>query len=328
MTGQHTNRLKEAAAFCCFLAALLGFVWLASALLIPHREVYGANWGGYAKEKRGSLDAIFFGSSIVYCDVVPAVIYDRAGIASYVLAGPEQTLTATEYYVKEAFRTQSPRLAAVEVNGAFYSEYTAYTKANIGYMPPSLNRLLATFRAAEPEERLGLLFPLVNYHDEWPHFQNLRYDADNLAGYTPMAEANQIGGIYERPVEAFSQAVFDRNIESLREIVRFCKSRDCKVLFFLAPNHQPWEGSYRAMLEEELKTIEGADFIDFNRRFDEEELSGYRDFYDPQHLNTRGAETFSAYLAGIVKSYVDTPREPDKTLWEERVNAFKTVRAE
>lgn len=325
MTEPHkktTSRLKEGAAFCCFLAALLGFVWLASAVLIPHRTEFGANWGAFQKEKRDSLDAVFFGSSIVYCDIIPAVIYERSGISSYVLAGPEQTLTTTEYYVKEMFRTQSPKLVLVEVTGVFYPKYTAYTKANIGYMPPSLNRLGATFRAAEPEERLGLLFPPYNYHDEELRFENLRYPADDLAGYTLVTETTDIGGMLQRPVE-YDEGVFRANIGSLREIARVCREEGSRVLFFLAPNYYPWERL--PLLEHEVGAIEDAEFINFNNHLGDLSVEVETDFFDPQHFNVWGAEKFSAYIAPMLGERISERKETDKTLWQRRVAAIENV---
>lgn len=323
MNAQSKNaisRLKEGAAFCCFLAALIAFVWFLSAVQIPHRTQYGANWGAFAKEERDSLDAVFFGSSIVYCDIIPAVIYERSGIASYVLAGPEQTLPVTEVYVKEMFRTQSPELVLVEVTGAFYPKYTDYTKANIGYMPPSLTRLSATFRAAEPEERLGLLFPPFNYHDEWPHFENLRYSADDLAGYTLLTEASSIGGISERAV-AFDKNVFSNNIESLKEIAKICRENGSEVLFFLAPNHHPWEERYISLLESELD--ETAEFINFNQSIEVLSLNSETDFFDLLHFNVWGAEKFSAYLAPMLAERITERKDTDAALWEKRVAVIK-----
>ncbi len=317
------SRLKEGAAFCCFLAALIAFVWFLSAVQIPHRTKYGANWGAFAKEERDSLDAVFFGSSIVYCDIIPAVIYEHSGIASYVLAGPEQTLPVTEAYVKEMFRTQSPELVLVEVTGAFYPKYTAYTKANIGYMPPSLNRLVATIRAAEPEERLGLLFPPFNYHDEWPlHTENLRYTADDLAGYTLLTEALDIGGIYERPVDHDAK-VFAGNVESMKDIATVCRENGSKVVFFLAPNHQPWESEYVTLLQNEIAAIEGVEFINFNDRIEELAVSSKTDFYDPQHFNVRGAEKFSSYIAPMLAERITERKDTNAALWEKRVAVIK-----
>jgi hypothetical protein len=53
----------------------------------------------------------------------------------------------------------------IGVTAMFFPRYTNFAKANIGYMPRSLNRLAATFKTAERAEWLGLLFPLYNYHD-------------------------------------------------------------------------------------------------------------------------------------------------------------------
>ena len=60
---------------------------------------------------------LFFGSSMVYCDVVPAIIWEETGLRSYVMAGPEQTIPITYYYLREACKTQSPQAVVIELTG-------------------------------------------------------------------------------------------------------------------------------------------------------------------------------------------------------------------
>ena len=101
-----------AAAFAVLAALLLGLAGLA---LRPARVNYGAVWGPYRAEPADSLDYLYLGSSYAYCDVNPALVYDASGLTGYVLAGPEQTLSQTYYYLKEALRTQSPQLSLIHI---------------------------------------------------------------------------------------------------------------------------------------------------------------------------------------------------------------------
>ena len=149
-----------AAAFAVLAALLLGLAGLA---LRPARVNYGAVWGPYRAEPADSLDYLYLGSSYAYCDVNPALVYDASGLTGYVLAGPEQTLSQTYYYLKEALRTQSPQAVILEASALHFARYQSYTQINVGYMPFSRNKLAAIFRASEPELRTGLLFELYFY---------------------------------------------------------------------------------------------------------------------------------------------------------------------
>ena len=196
---------KELAGLLCFLVVLGAFCSGASSVLIPKRHDYGATWSMYQREEEDTVDVMFFGSSLAYCDVIPSVIYEESGVTSYVMAGPEQTMPVTYRYVKQACKTQSPKVVFVEATGMLYSQHNRSTKINITYMPWSLDRLALTFQAAEPEERLELLFPLESYHSRWGEITLgevkeglFGYGPDPLAGYTFLTEVLPITQFTQR----------------------------------------------------------------------------------------------------------------------------------
>ena len=115
-------------------------------MVLPKRYDYGSTWDMYLKEEEDTIDVMFFGSSLAYCDVVPATIYQETGITSYVMAGPEQTMPITYRYLRQACKTQSPKAVFIEVSGMLYAKHNRSTKINICYMPWSVDRLAATFQ--------------------------------------------------------------------------------------------------------------------------------------------------------------------------------------
>ena len=138
------SKRREAAAFGAAVLLFLLLSWGAGALLRPNRTEYGSMWPAFLQEPKNSADVLFFGSSLVYCDVAPAWIWAESGLHSYVMAGPEQTIPISYYYIRETCRTQKPRLVMLEATGMFYQKYQNYTRANIGYMPLTGNRIAAT----------------------------------------------------------------------------------------------------------------------------------------------------------------------------------------
>ena len=141
----------------CLLTALILFCAGFSSVLLPERLDYGATWGMYEKEKKHSVDFMFFGSSLAYCDIIPSVIYEDTGLTSYVMAGPEQTIPLTYWYLRQACSTQSPKVVFIEATGMFFSSHSKSVKINLTYMPWSINRLAPTFTEASEDERAGLL---------------------------------------------------------------------------------------------------------------------------------------------------------------------------
>lgn len=319
------------------ILALVGFTaaaYLAAWLLIPPRRSFGSTWETYLQEPKDSIDVMFFGSSLVYCDIVPGVIWEESGIASYLMAGPEQTIPLTYSYIKEACRTQSPKVIAIELTGMFYPRYNNYTKVNVSYMPWSVNRLEATFRASEPELRAGLLFPLLDYHSRWREvtpgelMKHLRPDVDIWAGYTFLDRS--MPDISDR-FQDYSAGSGDyaRNLEYLHRIHDFCQEQGIQLLLYLTPAKSKLLPETLSQLEADVSGLAGVTFVDFNGCIDTLGIDDAVDWYDPIHFNCRGAVKFSRYLAGYLERELELPPTAgiDETLWQARAEEFSAQTA-
>ena len=89
---------REPVAFLAAAAVLGGILAGATHYLTPQQHDYGSVWGMYEQEQTDSIDVLFFGSSVAYCDVVPAVYWKNSGLTAFVQAGPEQPLPLTLDY--------------------------------------------------------------------------------------------------------------------------------------------------------------------------------------------------------------------------------------
>lgn len=323
---------KELLVILSVLLAVTLFVLLISPVLIPKRRDYGATWGQYLKEEENTIDALFFGSSIAYCDVAPAAIWESSGISAYVMAGPEQTIPISYYYLRESCKTQNPKVVFLEVTGVFFERYQSYSKVNVGYMPAGLNRLGATFFASERAEWAGLLFPPYNYHSRWDQltredFQG--YSDDKLAGYTFLDTAVSVSQPQPRG-EVLNEENYQRNVSFLQKIVDFCEKESITPVFFIAPTYWPLSEENRDMLERDISAINGAVFIDFNKDPELPEPDRERDFYDLLHFNCFGAETFSAYLGRVMTERLGMlpSEEADSELWRERAEHLHSLMPE
>ena len=69
---------KELLALVVSLAALAALLAGMTRLVTPKQHDFGAMWGHFLQEEADSIDVMFFGSSITYCDVVPAVFWKTA----------------------------------------------------------------------------------------------------------------------------------------------------------------------------------------------------------------------------------------------------------
>lgn len=324
---------KELCAIVLLVALLLGFAAFGSALLIPKRQNYGSTWGRYLKEQENSVDVLFFGSSISYCDVVPPVIWEQAGIASYVMAGPEQTLPITYYYVRETLKTQSPKAIFVEVTGTFFKQYQDFTKVNIGYMPWGINRLEASFIAAEKQERTGLLFPLYNYHSRWDALTRedfavafKGYSEDALAGYTFLNTATEMTTLQPRN-EVSDAENYEKNIAYLGKIAALCEQEGIQTVFYIAPTYWRLTDEHLARLKADVESMANVRFIDFNMGDGLSDYDPKQDFFDLLHFNCYGAEKFSVRLAQLLTMELGLPptEGADGTRWDARAESFRAL---
>ncbi len=323
---------KELPALLCLLLALALFCCVVLRILTPKRMDYGAVWGMYGEEKENTIDILFYGSSLTYCDIIPSEIYKNTGIATYIMAGPEQTMPITYRYFLESLKTQSPKAVFIEATGMLYDRSNRSIKANLMYMPWGMNRLIPTIQETEGEERIELLFPVYSYHDRWDKVgieeirSNLHgYDADLLAGYTFLTTAEPIAEITER---TFSEDPdnYRRNLEYAEKIVERCLTDGIKPIFFISPTSARMRGDVRNQLEEDLTAL-GAAFVDFNDDFEKLSLDFSTDFYDKLHLNCLGAEKFSRYLAERLTEWGYKETEySDRELWENRIAHYTSLR--
>ena len=67
---------------------MLGGILAGATYLTPQQHDYGSVWGMYEQEQTDSIDAVFLGSSVAYCDVVLRRILENSGLTAFVQAGP------------------------------------------------------------------------------------------------------------------------------------------------------------------------------------------------------------------------------------------------
>ena len=319
------RKWKELTAFILFGALLLGFLGWASDLLTPTRHNFGATWGSFLEEDRDTIDVMFFGSSVVYCDVAPAVYWDRCGLTAYVNAGPEQTMAITLDYIRQSLKTQSPKVIFVECSGLCFRKYQQHTKGNITQMPWGLPRLDATLRAAEPELRTGLLFPLTFYHDRWDALtedDDTPNAPDPLAGFTWMGEYGD-----ERPEDGVeitpSAENWERNLQSLDKICALCQRKGIELVLFRAAGKRLRDADWQEVTAR-YATQSNVHTLDCWAYTDEIGANAPEDYYDFLHYNAAGAEKFSRFLAAWTQEQLRIEPNPDAdaALWRERVTYF------
>ena len=320
----------ELAGFLCLLLALGLFCVGAARLLTPKRQDYGATWGMYLKEEPNTVDVLFMGSSLAYCDIVPGVLYEESGVTSYVMAGPEQPMPATYYYLRECCRTQSPSTVFIECTGLAFnwlSDTDRYYKPNLAFMPWTENRLQPTMDYTDGDTLIGLLWPLYAYHGRWVELGpgDLKpQEADPLCGYTYLEEICPLEGFTERRIsEKLDNGAYEENLLFAKKILEFCRERSIRPVFYITPSTGRLPDKWRERIGSDLQGL-GAELVDFNDGFDSYGFDLQTDLFDSFHLNCRGAEKFSRWLGGQLTRWASPAAPHDPELWRSRGELFRS----
>ncbi|MCI8477065.1 MAG: hypothetical protein HFE97_01760 [Oscillospiraceae bacterium] len=330
---------KEFAFTTVFLLLTVWMIQFASDVLRPPQKVYGSTWSAFRAEPEDSLDVIYLGSSYAYCDINPSMVYASSGLTSYVMAGSEQTLSITYWYLKEILETQSPAAVMLEVTSLFFKANQNYTQQNIVYMPFSCNKLGAIVTAAEPELRLGLLFDLYFYHsrwneigfgDIWRALNPIQWDARK--GHTAMEGTKEGAGEVLSEVDRVVTAEdYRANLAWLKKITDLCQEHNIQCFLTIYPSYTRSRPETYARIGRELQAIAPeAIYCDWSDAFDTIGLIPTEHLYDGGHLNQEGTAIFSNWLGGFLIGQGVTPRSQtaeNTAAWQAAVQEWEETEA-
>ena len=106
-------------AFCMLLVSIL--VYVDGVLSFKFTDGI-AQVSEYYELEDETVDVLILGSSQAFCNINPVVLWEDYGISSYVLAGSAQPMWNTYYYLKEALKTQTPKLIVLDAFATSYQQ--------------------------------------------------------------------------------------------------------------------------------------------------------------------------------------------------------------
>lgn len=296
--------------FCYGLSLFLLIILLLTAIssaLRPLRKDYGATWSAFLSEPKNSMDYLYFGSSYAYCAVNPSMIYDETQLTGYVMAGPEQTLAITYWYLKETLLTQSPSMVFIEASALNFNTYEGYSQINVSYMPRGNNRFGASMNAIESDLKSNMIFELSLYHDLWKevtagNLANLYLgnQPDHLKGFT--AVSGVFDSIANGPFDQVpkSNEQYNENMDNLLKIIALCESENIPVAVVYHPTYSQFTDAYYAQVASDITSQTSALFFNWSNLIEEIGIVPTGHFFDPGHLNVEGANIFSRWLGNFM----------------------------
>ena len=120
----------------------------------------------YSSEKN-SMDYLCAGISHTYYGINPVYIYTHSGYKGYNLGDEAQNIRFSYFWLREALKTQSPKVFFLDVGGLFYSESSMTEEWKLkeySDMRFSIEKIQAADEGTdERNTRIGALFPLLYF---------------------------------------------------------------------------------------------------------------------------------------------------------------------
>ncbi len=309
------NKLINTVKIISFI--LCAVILFSSISAIFERKTYDGAWNYMAKLnefyslEENSLDYIGVGSSHIYCTVNPLEVWNKSGIAGFVLATQQQPLTASYHYIKEAFKTQSPEYVVLEgimiTGGETYEPAVLYNA--IDPLKFSLNKIEMINKLAEYDERPNYYFNILKYHTRWNalNFRDVTSifnpPVDMYKGFVAL-EGSYSGKNYIPDYAATKDIeLSESNTEIMNDIYELVTQNDAELILMIAP----YEASSNELREKIKALIKWAEqknvtVLDYSSMLDEINIDPENDYFDSGHLDISGARKISHHFASFLQS--------------------------
>ena len=334
-----------------FVLLIVITIPLLSALVIPKYDT--ARLTGEYYSQAGDNDVIFLGDCEVYETFIPAILWEKYGISSYVRGTPQQLIWQSYYILEETLQYEKPKAVVFNVYSLKYGTPTPQSKENNRYtfntMKWSKTKLDA-IRASlvDDESVFDYVIPLLGHHGRitkltaddfkyWLNTESLPIYSDS--GYlmnvgrngTDRIVTEEDAGSLATSESQFSQV----SLDYLDKMYNLCKENDVELILVKAPTNSfnvYWYEEYEEQVVEYAKD-NGLKYYNLKACESDIGIDWSVDTHDMGfHLNVYGAEKATEYFGKILSEECNIPnRKSDSALadkWNSRVKVYNERKEE
>ncbi len=335
-----SKNIKRILSVIFFLAIVIGLFHAANIMLYEKQHFGTAK--NIAYEEPEKIDVFFIGASHIFFGINPMEIWDRTGIAGYNLTTHQQPLWSSKLLLQHALKKQSPKLIVLDVLMATNfsrpilgtEQGTNMTHLALDPVPLTPQKIKGVMETDAISEKGEILLPVILNHSRlqqglltWDDLHFFSGDRSHpMKGYN--YTENTIS--YERPagIPDTTHDLPEGLEEILIDFISFCRKEGLPLLFIKTPlsgNRELYEQiNYIGKIADE----QNIPFVDFNHLLDEIGFDFGTDLADSGHLNVKGAEKVSLYLADYLKENYDLPDhrgDPAYDSWEQAARHFASL---
>lgn len=272
---------------------------------------------GFYQEENNSIDVALIGASDVFTGFSPGLAYGEYGFTSYSYAIDANNVVFFESQIKEVLNNQKPKCIVIETAGirdafdkSLNDEQLAVMRQYTDEMPFTDNKM-DTINEFVSKDKLSFYVPAIAHCGNQDNIGNMieKYSqvfrgSTYLKGILSTNSKQKYDGILNVNDDLDTMALPDSAYSALDNLLNYCGTLDCKVIFVRFPHRITDEDEHNKLKQHNeigrVITKRGFDFINFDHAVDKIGLDLENDFYSDSHLNAHGQIKLTRYLGEIL----------------------------
>lgn len=290
------------------------------------------NIRSFYKQEKDSLDVVFVGSSRVYCNINPVVLWEKYGIKSFDFATSGQNISTAPLFIKEIFKYQHPEVVVVEVSqfddgNPIYGMDMLWATTGLR---PSIEKIKYVWERSNKDVRGDFVLSFPAYHhlyteidkDDALFFSDVGFPKTGAMGHKGFYP-NYAKKPHEEPEELSidSTEVTDETFAAIDEAKAICDENDCKLLMLYAPSIG--KDSFTKLTE--YAKNNDIMYLNANECYDKLKFNYDEDFSDELHMTYSGANRFSNFLGEYLSENIfdSTPLKAESDMVRQSYNEYR-----
>ncbi len=280
----------------------------------------------FYENEENTVDVLFLGSSHMYTNVNTGMLWSDYGIAAYDLGGADQPFWNTYYFLKEALKTQKPKVIVAEIYSAAVQKthfQGVWTIENLFGMKFNQNFVSSAKQSIAEDWHSDYINRFARYHSRYSMIteDDFVYDRqlETFKGFDPKFGTEPL----ETPSVAHVTELSPPNekmADYMIQMIDLAKAEGIPILLVCAPygitedQQKIFNCFYQYADENDVP------YIDFNVRYEEVGIDFAQDFRDWSHLNEKGNAKYTRYLGDYLKTNYeleDHRGDPEYLSWDQ-----------
>ena len=324
-----------------FILLIVIVISLLTPLVVPKHDT--ARLTGEYYSYAGDNDVIFLGDCEVYETFIPAILWEKYGISSYVRGTPQQLIWQSYYILVETLKYEKPKAVVFNVYSLKYGtpqseENNRYTLDTMKWSKTKIDAIRASMM--DDESILDYFIPFLGHHGRiikltgndfkyWFKSPPVASDSGYLMN-AGVEGTNEVLTVDDVPALSGKESDFSQtSLDYLDKMHKLCKDNDIELILVKAPTNSwnvYWYEEYEEQVEHYAST-NGLKYYNLKECEDAIGIDWSVDTHDKGfHLNVYGAEKATEYFGKILSDECKIPNRKNDSklsdLWSERTESY------